>query len=105
MIKVGDWTLLPAIPGTCPECAVDHKPDQPHNAQSLYYQYRFFGLHGRWPNWIDAMAHCTDEIKQHWALELKKHGADMDPAAKSAYANPYGEVQYGKRTQVSKNNR
>lgn len=38
-VKVGAFTLLPAPRGTCEECAVAHKPDEPHNQQSLHYQY------------------------------------------------------------------
>ena len=33
--------ILPPKPGVCRECAVDHKPDQPHNRDSLYYQMKF----------------------------------------------------------------
>ena len=38
-------------PDTCPECAVVHDPQQPHNRDSLYYQYKIFtmrnGMFGR----------------------------------------------------------
>lgn len=61
-------------PGTCPECAVTHDPDQPHNQQSLAYQYKFYDEHGRWPTWADAMVHCPDHIKQFWIEELAKCG-------------------------------
>lgn len=57
-------------PGTCPECATRHTPEQPHNQRSLAYQYNFYDLHGRWPTWEDAMAHCTLEVKQLWANAL-----------------------------------
>ncbi len=67
-------TLLPAAAGTCPQCATTHAPEMPHNQQSLYWQYHFYGTNGRWPTWTDAMAHCTDEVKQHWIRELAKHG-------------------------------
>ena len=70
----GGFTLLPARPGTCPECAVDHDPKQPHNQQSLYYQYHFYAEHQRWPTWDDAMAHCDDQIKTLWISELRKAG-------------------------------
>jgi hypothetical protein len=58
--------LMPPAKGKCQECAVDHDPALPHDQQSLYYQYSFFGKHGRWPTWEDAMAHCTDEVKKLW---------------------------------------
>jgi hypothetical protein len=64
--------LLPTAPGVCQECAVDHPHDQPHNQQSLAYQYRFFADHGRWPTWTDAMSHCTDEVKEAWRRGLIK---------------------------------
>lgn len=41
-------TLLGNVPeGTCPECAVPHDPEQPHNRDSLAYQYKFYDQHGR----------------------------------------------------------
>jgi hypothetical protein len=55
--------LLPARPGTCEECAVAHDPADPHNRDSLYYQYRFFAKFKRWPTWDDAMAHCSEDVK------------------------------------------
>ena len=48
--------LLKTPPDTCPECAVKHGPNEPHNQQSLAYQYDFYGKNGRWPTWEDAMA-------------------------------------------------
>ncbi len=71
------WKLLPAAPGTCPECAVAHRPEDPHNAQSLSYQYSFYGQHGRWPTWTDAMAHCTEEMRARWIEELRKMGVEI----------------------------
>lgn len=71
---LGCFAMLPAAPGKCSECAVKHEPEQPHNQQSLFYQYKFFNEHGRWPTWQDAMAHCTDEVKQLWTDALKEQG-------------------------------
>lgn len=48
---LGPATLLPPPKGTCPECAINHAPELPHNQQSLFYQYSFYGKHGRWPTW------------------------------------------------------
>ena len=64
--------------GTCPECAVAHDPEQPHNRDSLAYQYKFYDKHGRWPTWADAMAHCTPEIKEFWTKELNKRGVKIE---------------------------
>lgn len=71
-------TLLGGVPdGTCPECAVKHEPDQPHNRNSLTYQYKFYDQHGRWPTWEDAMAHCPEDIKKYWTQQLTKRGVDI----------------------------
>ena len=69
--------LLPAKPGTCEWCAVDHQPEMPHDASSLFYQYRFFNEHGRWPNWQDAMKHCSDEMQKSWIHHLGERGVDV----------------------------
>jgi len=60
--------------GQCPECAVVHDAEQPHNQQSLFYQYSFREKHGRWPTWADAMAHCSPEVKAFWVKELATFG-------------------------------
>lgn len=72
-----EGTILPAPKGTCPECAVAHDPEQPHNQQSLYWQYKFYNKHGRWPTWKDAMAHCPEKIKQFWVSALKERGIEV----------------------------
>jgi len=64
--------------GTCPECATKHEPEQPHNQQSLTYQYKFYDKHGRWPAWADAMEHCPEEIKSFWVEELKERGIEVN---------------------------
>lgn len=65
--------------GKCPECAVKHEPDQPHNAQSLAYQYDFRARHGRWPTWADAIAHCSPEVQAAWKRALQEQGAWSEP--------------------------
>ena len=64
--KQNAMTMLPPAGDVCQECAVDHPHDQPHNQQSLHYQYHFYGTHGRFPTWTDAMAHCTPEVQAQW---------------------------------------
>ena len=71
------FTLMPAKPGTCPECATAHDPKRPHDRGSLYYRYHFYNEHGRWPTWEDAMAHCTDEVRRAWTEALKEYGIDI----------------------------
>lgn len=77
-VKRNAAVILPCAPDVCQECGVDHAHDQPHNQQSLTYQMRFHGTHGRWPTWSDAMAHCSDDVKAAWRRGLidqhKKHG-------------------------------
>lgn len=70
--------LLPPAPGRCQECAVDHPPELPHDATSLYYQTKFNMEHGRGATWADAMAHCTDEMKDAWTESLAKGGITTD---------------------------
>lgn len=66
--------LIPPSPNVCQQCAVDHSSDQPHNQQSLYWQYWFLGRNGRWPTWVDAMEHCSDEVKEFWIDMLADRG-------------------------------
>ena len=68
------WTMLPPPPGVCSQCAVDHDPALPHDQQSLHYQYAFYAEHERWPNWGDAVAHCTPEIQAAWTSALRDRG-------------------------------
>jgi len=70
--------MLPAKAGTCPECAVAHEPELPHNKQSLFYQYHFYNQHGRWPTWADAMAHCDQRTKEFWTAQLTRMGESID---------------------------
>ncbi len=77
MIKskhLAPFQLLPSQSGVCPECAVDHAECEPHNQQSLAYRYHFYNEHGRWPNWGDAIAHCSDEVQGVWRSALIEKG-------------------------------
>jgi hypothetical protein len=84
MAPFSAWTVLPAAQG-CEECGRDHEPQLPHDRESLVYQYRFrsreaqAGREERWPTWLDAMAHCTPEIRQLWAEELATYGITVEP--------------------------
>lgn len=69
--------LLPPAPDKCQQCAVDHEPHEPHNRQSLFYQMYFHQLHGRWPTWTDAMAHCADETRGKWSALLTEAGQSL----------------------------
>jgi hypothetical protein len=50
----------------------------PHNQQSLYWQYHFYGRHGRWPTWSDAMAHCSPEMREEWTRALEACGVVVE---------------------------
>lgn len=67
-----NWTLMPlkVKEGECPECGGAHAEEEPHNRDNLHYQYLFYGRHGRWPTWLDAMAHCTPETIATWKQHL-----------------------------------
>jgi hypothetical protein len=65
------FKMLPTPPGTCPECAVVHDQNEPHDKRSLAYQYSFYAKRGRWPTWTDAMAHVTPDVREAWVSNLK----------------------------------
>ncbi|MBQ8109407.1 MAG: hypothetical protein IJ124_04480 [Clostridia bacterium] len=73
-IPRGGFVLMPPRPGVCPVCAVKHDPAQPHNRDSLYYQYRFWAEHRRWPTWVDAMSHCDVKTRRLWTDALRERG-------------------------------
>ncbi len=75
--RLGGFDLVAPPPGVCQECAVKHAPGSPHNQQSLFYQYKFYNDHGRWPTWTDAMAHCSPEMQQFWRESLEAKGIDI----------------------------
>lgn len=74
MTRQTSLRLLPPPKDKCPFCAVGHKPTDPHDAQSLYYQFRFQKAHGRWPTWADAIAHCGQFTAALWKQQLVKLG-------------------------------
>ncbi len=71
--KRNAMTMLPCGPDVCQTCATDHRHDEPHNRDSLYYQMTFHATHGRWPLWSDSMAHCTPEVQALWRKALARH--------------------------------
>jgi len=54
----------------CTVCAQVHAASEPHDPDSLTYQLVFHGLHGRWPTWTDAMAHCLPAVRRLWRREV-----------------------------------
>jgi len=73
----GTMMLMPARPGTCEICATAHPAEQPHNAQSLFYQVRFQSENGRGADWRDAMAHCDEPTRTLWTDALVERGVDV----------------------------
>lgn len=69
--------MMPAAPGKCEMCGSEHGPDLPHNAQSLFYAVRFNAEHGRAPTWLDAMEHCTPEMRDLWIGALIDRGVNV----------------------------
>lgn len=55
--------IVPPRQGACPICAVKHDKGSPHEPRSAYYRSRFRAKHHRYPDWEDAMAHCSEETK------------------------------------------
>ena len=77
-IQIGKpLVMLPPAPHLCQICAVKHDEDQPHNAQSFYYQYWFASQNKRLPTWSDAMAHCSDEVKAPWLAQFRACGINI----------------------------
>jgi len=72
-------SLLPPKKGVCQLCAYDHERQDPHNKQSLYYCMRFLMAHGRNPTWADAVAHCTQDVRENWRTVLKKRDKWSQP--------------------------
>lgn len=72
------FVMLPPAAHLCQICAVEHPEEQPHNAQSFYYQY-WFALNNKCkPTWNDAMPHCSEEVKAPWLSGFRKCGIDID---------------------------
>lgn len=79
VIPFGEVTILPpANPNACGECAVIHTPEEPHNRDSLHYQYVVYQRTGRWPTWRDALAHCPPRIREMWTQLLTERGIKLD---------------------------
>lgn len=82
--------IVPPHPDACQVCGTRpaHLPTEPHNALSLYYQYTFYGEHGRWPTWKDAVAHCDPNTQATWEAELRSRGVWTEPNPEPApFAN------------------
>jgi hypothetical protein len=54
----------------------------------MYYQYRFYGIRGRWPTWADAIAHCSEQMQEDWKHALTQAGHWTEPADGEPIADP-----------------
>ena len=88
---LGGLRLLPCAAGQCLECACKHAPDQPHDAQSLYYQYWFLAKHDRWPTWKDALAHCFPSVRDAWEKALRERGLWKEPVTAGVCSKTVGK--------------
>lgn len=79
-------TILPAHPSKCQFCSVDHRPDEAHNKDSLFYHTRFHIKHGRSPTWADAVAYCSVEIRKQWKEALIEKNVWSEPEGGKAIA-------------------
>jgi len=70
--------IRPPGPRACRICAAIHDPALPHDRDSLYYQNQFRKRHKRFPTWVDAMAHCTDDVKKEYIAILAKRGIAIE---------------------------
>lgn len=75
--KAGRMFLLPPAADRCQTCASKHEAQEPHNAQSLYYQTAFNMEHGRAATWLDAMKHCDEFTREAWTKALEDRGVDV----------------------------
>lgn len=78
--SISEFKILPPPPTACQVCGRNpaHPPELPHDGHSMYYQYSFYGEHGRWPTWNDAMEHCTDDMKRKWIVHLREFGVEVE---------------------------
>jgi hypothetical protein len=92
--------LLPPRPGYCQICAVEHDEHLPHDATSLYYQFRFNAEHGHSATWNDAMEHCSPATKVIYLEHLEKLG--IDPASTNVRGNLKSQAEVEERLNKGK---
>lgn len=68
-------------PGACETCGAFHAADQTHDLQQIGYSYRFYAEHGRFPDWCDAMMHCTPDMRAVTIDVLKQYHLWREPSA------------------------
>lgn len=86
VVEMKPMMLLPPRKDKCQTCAVDHKPEQPHDATSLYFLTKFKMENNREATWTDAMAHCEEPMKKAWTAQLNKMGIDVESTQVRGFA-------------------
>jgi hypothetical protein len=79
VVEAKSMKMLPPRKGVCQICAHDHPATFPHNWQTLYYQMQFKGRFGREATWADSIAHCDEQMQEHWRRLLKEGGHWSEP--------------------------
>lgn len=86
------FDLLPPPKDVCQECGVKHRPEEPHNATSLFYQYQFRAYHGRWPTWKDAISQCSPDARSNIEAFLRQKGEWTEPESEVPDHVPDGKI-------------
>lgn len=76
-MEIGEVRITPLLPGSCPVCAARHRPEEPHDRDSLYYQNWFYKTHRRFPTWEDAMSHCDEKTRDEFKKMLARRGIPL----------------------------
>lgn len=69
---------IPPKPELCAVCGATHDANVPHNKYSAYYRAQFYAKHKRFPTWQDAMAHCSEEMKEDFTKVLQFMGLEEE---------------------------
>lgn len=76
--RAGAYSVKGLDFATCEACGRKHNPREPHDRDSMIYCIHFNRKHGRNPTWHDAMAHCSDMVKELWTKQLQERGIALE---------------------------
>lgn len=77
-VPLSSMQLLPPAPDVCQVCAVGHAPEEPHNPQSLFWQTARTMEGKPAAGWEEALAHCSQEMRESWINALGLKGVEVD---------------------------
>jgi hypothetical protein len=69
--------LIPPGPDRCQVCAVDHKPYEPHDPDSLYWCMTRASEGKPPPTWTEALEHCSLKMREVWVEMLADRGVKV----------------------------